>query len=73
VQSARLWHSRITASGTVTESTLVLVDVVTEEGEVGHGLVFTYATAARKSTADSVCRVRQFRSHAFARADFAIT
>jgi mandelate racemase len=43
-----------TASGTVTESPLVLVDVVTEEGEVGHGIVFTYATAALKPTAELV-------------------
>ena len=33
-----------TASGTITESPLVLVDVVTSDGVIGHGIVFTYAT-----------------------------
>ena len=41
-----------TASGTVEESPLVLVDVVTNEGAHGHGIVFTYNAAALKPTAD---------------------
>ncbi|MEH6625592.1 MAG: enolase C-terminal domain-like protein [Motiliproteus sp.] len=35
-----------TASGEITESPLVLVDVTTADGSVGHGLVFTYTVAA---------------------------
>ncbi len=35
-----------TASGTIAESPLVLTDVVTDDGVVGHSLVFTY-TAGR--------------------------
>jgi len=41
-----------TASGTVEESPLVLVDVVTDEGAHGHGIVFTYNAAALRPTAD---------------------
>jgi mandelate racemase len=41
-----------TASGTVEESPLVLIDVTTNEGREGHGLVFTYNAAALKPTAD---------------------
>jgi mandelate racemase len=43
-----------TASGTVAESPLVLIDVATEEGVLGHGIVFTYTPAALKPTADLV-------------------
>ena len=43
-----------TASGVVEESPLVLVDVLTNEGGQGHGLVFTYNAAALKPTADLV-------------------
>jgi len=43
-----------TASGTVSESPLVLTDAVTDQGVVGHGIVFTYTTAALKPTADLV-------------------
>ena len=35
-----------TAGGVITESPLVLVDAVTDEGITGHGIVFTYTTAA---------------------------
>lgn len=31
-----------TASGTITESPLVLTDLITDEGIVGHSIVFTY-------------------------------
>jgi mandelate racemase len=41
-----------TASGAVTESPLVLVDVLTDDGVVGHGLVFTYTAAALGPTAE---------------------
>lgn len=43
-----------TASGTVEESPLVLIDVLTNDGGQGHGLVFTYNAAALKPTADLV-------------------
>jgi len=47
-------HPHQTASGTVSESPLVLIDVVTDQGVVGHGIVFTYTTAALKPTAELV-------------------
>src|SRR5829696_5273933 len=40
-----------TASGTVSESPLVLTDVITDEGTAGHSIVFTYTTAALEPTA----------------------
>jgi len=40
-----------TASGTVSESPLVLTDVVTEEGVVGHSYVFCYSVLALKPVA----------------------
>jgi mandelate racemase len=43
-----------TASGVVAESPLVLVDVLTEEGVTGYGLVFTYTAAALGPTAELV-------------------
>src|ERR1044072_2822307 len=43
-----------TASGTVAESPLVLVDAVTDHGSTGHGIIFTYTTTALKPTADLV-------------------
>jgi mandelate racemase len=43
-----------TASGVIAESPLVLVDVVTSDGVVGHGIVFTYTTAALAATASLV-------------------
>ena len=43
-----------TAGGAVTESPLVLVDAATDQGAVGHGIVFTYTAAALKPTADLV-------------------
>jgi mandelate racemase len=43
-----------TASGTITESPLVLTDVLTEDGAVGHSVVFTYGIAALRPTADLV-------------------
>jgi mandelate racemase len=43
-----------TASGIVTESPLVLTDVVSSDGVVGHSLVFTYTAAALKPTAELI-------------------
>jgi len=43
-----------TASGTVTSSPLVLTDVLTNDGAVGHSMVFTYNEAALKPTADLI-------------------
>jgi mandelate racemase len=43
-----------TAGGTVAESPLVLTDVTTEDGVVGHSMVFTYMPAALKPTAELV-------------------
>ena len=43
-----------TASGTITESPLVLTDIITEDGIVGHSMVFTYTQAALKPTADLI-------------------
>src|SRR5262245_51159500 len=41
-----------TASGVVSESPLVLIDAVTDQGVVGHGITFTYTTAALKPVAE---------------------
>jgi mandelate racemase len=43
-----------TASGIVTESPLVLTDVITDEGTVGHSIVFTYTAAALGPTAELI-------------------
>jgi mandelate racemase len=43
-----------TASGTVTESPLVLTDIITDDGVVGHSMVFTYTAAALKPTAELI-------------------
>jgi len=40
-----------TASGTITESPIVLTDLLTEEGVIGHSYVFTYGAMALRSTA----------------------
>jgi mandelate racemase len=40
-----------TASGTITESPLVLTDVITDKEVVGHSIVFTYTAAALEPTA----------------------
>ena len=41
-----------TASGTVSESPLVLTDVITDAGVAGHSIVFTYTAAALAPTAE---------------------
>jgi mandelate racemase len=43
-----------TASGTLSESPLVLTDVTTEDGVSGHSIMFTYTAAALKPTADLI-------------------
>jgi mandelate racemase len=40
-----------TASGIISESPLVLTDVITDEGIAGHSMVFTYTVAALEPTA----------------------
>jgi mandelate racemase len=42
------------ASGVITESPLVLMDVITDAGISGHSLVFTYTPAALKPTAELI-------------------
>lgn len=44
-------HSHKTAGGTIFESPLVLTDVITKDGFVGHSVVFTYTKSALKPTA----------------------
>jgi len=44
-------QSHATASGTITESPLVLTDVITDEGVTGHSIVFTYTVGALEPTA----------------------
>src|SRR2546425_11287058 len=44
-------HPHRTASGTITESPLVLTDVLTDEGVVGDSYVFCYAAFALKPVA----------------------
>lgn len=43
-----------TASGVITESPIVLVDVHVDDGTVGHGLLFVYTTVALKPTVELV-------------------
>ncbi|HSH29552.1 MAG TPA: enolase C-terminal domain-like protein [Thiohalobacter sp.] len=43
-----------TASGVITESPLVLTDVITDTGITGHSMVFTYTPAALKPTAELI-------------------
>jgi mandelate racemase len=47
-------HPHRTAGGVVTESPLVLTDVLGDDGIVGHSVVFTYTTAALKPTAELI-------------------
>ena len=47
-------ESHQTASGVVAECPLVLTDVVTDSGSVGHSMVFTYTPAALNPTAEMV-------------------
>ena len=47
-------HPHKTAGGVIVESPLVLTDAITEDGAVGHSVVFTYTKAALKPTADLI-------------------
>ena len=46
-----------TASGVITESPLVLTDVHTTDGIIGHSLVFTYTSAALHATAELIKQI----------------
>ena len=46
-----------TASGVITESPLVLTDVLTDGGISGHSIVFTYTAAALKPTAELIANL----------------
>jgi len=46
-----------TASGVVSESPLVLIDVITADGLAGHGMLFTYAVAALRPLAQFVANL----------------
>jgi mandelate racemase len=43
-----------TASATISESPLVLTDIIADDGTTGHSMIFTYAVAALKPTADLI-------------------
>jgi mandelate racemase len=43
-----------TAGGVITESPLVLTDIITNDGISGHSMVFTYTPAALKPTAELI-------------------
>jgi mandelate racemase len=47
-------HPHRTASGVVSESLLVLVDITTDEGVVGHSIVFTFPAATLKPMASLI-------------------
>jgi mandelate racemase len=50
-------HPHKTASGTVSDSPLVLLMVVTDQGIEGYGIVFTYTRAALQPTADLITNI----------------
>jgi mandelate racemase len=47
-----------TASGVVSQSPLVLTDVITDAGIIGHSITFTYTPAALKPTAELIQNLR---------------
>ncbi len=49
-----LTEPHFTASGVVAASPLVLIDLVTDGGTIGHSILFTYTAAALKPTAELV-------------------
>lgn len=53
-------HPHRTASGVVSESPLVLTDIVTDGGTIGHSITFTYTRAALKSTAEFLANLEPF-------------
>ena len=56
VRAARvpMKEPHLTASGSVSESPLVLTDIITDSGVIGRSIVFTYTPAALKPTADLI-------------------
>ena len=52
-------HPHQTASGTVAESPLVLIDAVTSDGVAGHGIVFAYTVAALRPVGDLICNIAE--------------
>jgi mandelate racemase len=52
--SVPMAHPHRTAGGVVSESPLVLTDVSSDDGVVGHSVVFTYTTAALNATAELI-------------------
>src|SRR5215831_2339625 len=46
-----------TASGTISESPLVLTDVITSDGVAGHSITFTYTPAALGPTASLIANL----------------
>lgn len=61
-----------TASGTISESPLVLTDLITDDGTVGHSMIFTYTVAALKPTADLIKNLESFvKGEALAPAEIA--
>jgi len=46
-----------TASGVITESPLILIDVTTSDGVTGHGLLFTYTVLALAPIADFISNI----------------
>jgi len=52
-----------TVSGTISESPLVLTDVTTEDGIVGHSMIFTYNVASLKPTADLINNLEPLVNH----------
>lgn len=51
-------HPHRTASGVVSESPLILTDIITDDGTIGHSITFTYTRAALKATADFLANLR---------------
>ena len=49
-----------TASGTISASPLVSTDIFADNGTVGHPMIFTYAVAALKPTADLIKNLESF-------------
>ncbi|WP_072679750.1 enolase C-terminal domain-like protein [Arcobacter sp. LA11] len=43
-----------TASGIITESPLILIDISMSDGNIGHSMIFTYTKLALKATADFI-------------------
>jgi mandelate racemase len=50
-------HPHRTASGTVSESPLVLLTVLTDEGVAGYSITFTYTPAALRPTAELITNI----------------